>query len=410
MKNDIPDRDPPRRWLELGLLAIGILFGMTTWFSATSVLPQLVDAWSLSRNASSFVTISVQIGFVVGAIFSAVSNLADLIRARRLFFLGCIGAAVANVGLIFVHTEFIAFALRFITGVCLAAVYPPALKAMSTWFRKGRGVGLGIMIGGLTLGSATPHLLDGLEASVDWRSVILTTSGLSILGGCLVEFVATDGPFQFPSAKFKPAMSWRVISDRGVRLALLGYFGHMWELYAMWAWFGAFAAYVLREYSVHHVGEDAALLTFAAIGVGAFGCWLGGVLGDRWGRTRLTALAMLLSGLSCLAIGIVQIYSLYLTIGVGLFWGFWVIADSAQFSSIVTEIADQSYVGTALTLQLAIGFSLTVATIWLIPVLRDSLGWAWAFAFLAPGPIMGVIAMMRLQKRPEARRIAGGIG
>jgi MFS family permease len=195
-----------------------------------------------------------------------------------------------------------------------------------------------------------------------------------------------------------------VLRNRGVRLASLGYFGHMWELYAMWAWFLVF----FREATGHPRG--AAYATFAAIGIGGLGCWVGGVLGDRWGRTRTTAASMLVSGACSLGIGLLFNASTWLLVAVGLVWGFAIVADSAQFSTMVTELADQAYVGTALALQLAVGFTLTVATIWLIPVLQDHVGWRWAFAFLAPGPALGIVAMLRLRASPEAARIAGGRG
>ena len=188
-----------------------------------------------------------------------------------------------------------------------------------------------------------------------------------------------DGPFPFPRAVFDPRQAGQALANRGVRLASLGYFGHMWELYAMWAWFAVFFGASLAAEG-EGSASGAALATFAVIGIGGVGCWVGGLLGDRWGRTRTTA------------------------------WGFTVIADSAQFSTMVTELADQAYVGTALTLQLALGFTLTVATIWLIPVFEDETGWRWAFAFLAPGPLLGIAAMLRLRGSPEARLIAGGRG
>jgi predicted MFS family arabinose efflux permease len=239
---------------------------------------------------------------------------------------------------------------------------------------------------------------------LDWQVVIYATSALTLAGGVLAWLGVPDGPFAFPPAVFSPRQAGRVLRNRGVRLASLGYFGHMWELYAMWAWFLVF----FREATGHPRG--AAYATFAAIGIGGIGCWVGGVLGDRWGRTRTTAASMLVSGACSLGIGLLFNASTWLLVAVGLVWGFAIVADSAQFSTMVTELADQAYVGTALALQLAVGFTLTVATIWLIPVLQDHVGWRWAFAFLAPGPALGIVAMLRLRASPEAARIAGGRG
>jgi nitrate/nitrite transporter NarK len=262
---------------------------------------------------------------------------------------------------------------------------------MATWFQRGRGVALGTLVGALTIGSAAPHLVNGL-GGLDWHTVIWVTSALTLAGGVLVLATLREGPFSFPRATFDPRQAGLVFHNRGVRLASLGYFGHMWELYAMWAWFLVFASDSLFSTRTH-----AAYATFAVIGAGGLGCWVGGVLGDRWGRERTTALMMAISGVCAIAIGLALEAPTWVVLAIGLVWGFTVVADSAQFSTLVTEHADQAYVGTALTLQLAVGFTLTVATIWLIPVLEHAFGWRWAFAFLAPGPALGVVAMLRLR-------------
>ena len=403
-------RDPSGRWRALVGLGVAMLLAMTTWFSASAVLPQLRIQWNLSSIQASLLTIAVQMGFVVGATVSVVFNLADVVAPRRLMFFGAVGAAFVNALLIVSHGVGVAVPLRFATGVFLAAVYPPALKAMATWFRRGRGTALGVMVGALTLGSATPYLVNGL-GGVRWQAVIGVTSLLTLVGGLLAEFVASDGPFSFPAAAtFDSRQVRRSFAHRGVRLATLGYFGHMWELYAMWSWFAAFFADVLARHGFDDPRRGAAFAAFAVIGVGAAGSVVGGVLGDRWGRTRLTALAMVLSASSAVLIGLIRTQPVVVVLLLGLFWGFWVVADSAQFSAIVTELADQAYVGTALTLQLAVGFTLSVLTIWLVPVLRDHLSWQWAFAFLAPGPAVGAVAMIRLLRSPDAALIAGGKG
>ena len=259
---------------------------------------------------------------------------------------------------------------------------------MSTWFVRGRGTALGILVGALTVGSASPHLVNGL-GGLDWQVVVVVTSILTAAGGLVVLAGVREGPFPFPRAVFDPRQAGRAFRNRGVRLASLGYFGHMWELYAMWSWFLAFAADEL-----YADRADAAFATFAVIAAGGLGCLAGGIAGDRVGRPETTAACMAVSGLCALSIGFVPHG---LALAIALVWGFTVVADSAQFSTLVTEHADQAYVGTALTLQLAVGFTLTVATIWLIPYLVDAAGWGWAFAFLAAGPALGVVAMLRLR-------------
>lgn len=403
----------PRAEGRLGALVVMsavMVLAMATWFSASAVIPQLRDEWSLSTSQRSWLTIAVQLGFVSGAVGSAVLNLADVYPPRRVLWVSALGAAVVNAGLIVAGGFWPAVVLRFLTGVFLAGVYPVALKLISTWFQgEGRGLALGTMVGALTLGSAMPHLVNG-TGGLEWQQVILATSILTAAGAGLTVLAIHEGPFPFPRATFDPRQAGRVFANRGVRLASFGYFGHMWELYAMWAWFLVFYTDALARDGRPGATSAAALGTFAVIGIGAFGCWAGGYLGDRWGRTQTTSAAMAISGACAVLAGIVYGGPAWLVLVIGLIWGVSVVADSAQFSAIVSELADQTYVGTALTLQLAAGFVLTVVTIWLVPVLRDEFSWRWAFAFLAPGPALGIVAMLYLQRLPEARRIAGGRG
>ncbi len=390
------------------LLAVGLVLGMTTWFSAAAVLPALRALWSLSSGEAAWLTIAVQLGFVAGSLVSAGANLADRLPIRRLILGSAIGAAIAN-ALVVVAPDFgTAVALRALTGAFVAGIYPPALKLIATYFRTGRGVALGAMVGALTVGSAMPHLVNGL-GGVDWRLVVLASSVMTLVGGVAAGSVR-DGPYPFPRGRFQPRFALRLFTDPALRLASFGYFGHMWELYAMWSWFAVFFGDSLVAAGRSDARMLASLGTFAVVGVGAVGCYAGGVLGDRWGRTKTAAAAMAVSGTCAALIGATFGGPPLLVLAVGLIWGVAVIADSAQFSTMVTELSDQAYVGTAVTTQLAVGFSLTVATIWLIPIIRDTVGWHWAFMILAPGPALGAIAMLRLRGRPEARRIANGLG
>lgn len=396
-RKEKPETDPRGCWWELFILASAMLMGMTTWFSATAVVPQLEVIWDISSTRAAWLTIAVQAGFIVGALSSAILTIADRVSPRYLVFYGASGAAFVNVLLLVAPSFTSIILLRFITGVFLAAVYPPAMKAMATWFRIRRGTALGIMIGALTLGSASPYLINGL-GGLDWRMVIIATSIITLLGGCLAGFVAKDGPYPFPKASFNPRMAFRVFHHRGVRYACLGYFGHMWELYAMWAWFSVFILNTLNIHDVGNAGTLSSLLTFMVIGVGALGCLIGGVIGDRNGREKSTIISMGLSGACALSIGFMQEVSLPLVIIIALVWGVWAVADSAQFSAVVTEVAPQEYVGTALTIQLAVGFMLTIPTIWLIPVVENIFGWKYAFTILAVGPLLGILAMRGLMK------------
>jgi MFS family permease len=375
---------------QLRLLAGALVLSMSTWFSTAAVLGQLRATWELTNAEASWLTIVVQLGFVVGAVISAATNLADRVRPRRLILLGAWGAAATN-ALVVVSGGFEgAVILRFLTGAFLAGVYPPALKAISSWYRTGRGFALGVMIGALTVGSALPHLINGL-GGFGWRVTLLVASALTAVGGILAERFGADGPYAVGSAVFDPKQVGVIIGIREFRLASAGYFGHMWELYAMWAWI---AAYYQDVFSSARAGSFAA---FGVISFGALGATYAGVVSDRRSRPEAAAQAMRWSGAVALVIGFLVDAPPPLVVLLGLVWGFWVVADSAQFSAIVTEASPSAYVGTALTMQLATGFVLSVSTVFLVPVIRDALGWGWAFALLAPGPILGVWAMRALR-------------
>lgn len=388
-------------------LSIALVLGMSTWFSASSIIPQLQETWTLTDTSKAWLTIAVQLGFVAGALVSAALNISDRIRPQVVILIGGVGAGVANLVLIWAGGPFVGIPLRFTAGFFMAGVYPPAFKLISTWFREGRGMALGVLAGAIILGNATPHLVNGL-GGVDWENVILVTSLLSVLGGVIAMFVA-DGPFAFPKSVFDPGQVARVFANRGVRLASIGYFGHMWELFAMYAWFLVFFTDQLADQGVEAFPR-AAFVTFAVVAMGALGSLVGGLIADRWGRSNTTILMLSVSGICSLGIGLLFGGPTWLIVIVGMVWGFTVVADSAQFSAVVTEVADQSYVGTALTMQTAIGFTVTVATIWLIPIIESSVTWRWAFAILALGPVVGIAAMARLKHLPEAAQIAGGRG
>ncbi|CAM3650931.1 MFS transporter [Polynucleobacter antarcticus] len=401
------DVQPAGRWLILFILSICIVLSMTTWFSATAVIPQLRDIWSLTPTLSAWLTIGVQVGFVIGAVGSSVMSLSDIISGKRLMIYGSIGAAIANAGMLLTDSAYLAIFFRILTGMFLALVYPPSLKLIATWFTKGRGVALGALVGAITLGSASPHFINAI-GGLRWEIVIVATTLATLLGALILQLFVHEGPFPFPRAPFNLGRMGQVFKNRGIVLASLGYFGHMWELYAMWAWFLTFARMALIEQGVGDA-SSASFFTFAVIGVGALGCAVGGILGDRWGRTATTSLMMGISGMCALLAGFVFDGPLWLLITIGLIWGFTVVADSAQFSTIVTELGDPMYIGTALTMQLGIGFMLTVVTIWLLPLAATHLNsWQWVFLILLPGPALGILAMLLLRRMPEALKIANG--
>lgn len=387
------------------ILGIATLFAMSVWFSASAVVPSLQKIWNLSGSTATWLTLAVQLGFVAGTLLSALLNLPDLLNPRHFFAVCAVCAAMSNALLTHAGGPSAAIPLRFATGMFLAGVYPPAMKIMATWFRSGRGTAIGVLIGALTLGKAFPYFVNtfGME---NWKHNVLIVSALAIVGGLIVALFLSDGPYHLPSAPFDLTQAGKAFGNRAVRLANFGYFGHMWELYAMWASAplmirASFAAQGIRP-------QLAEAVSFAAIGAGAVGCVIAGILADRMGRTLIASTAMLMSGTCCLLIGFFFDQNPVWLVALTIFWGATVVADSAQFSTCVTELADPRYMGTALTIQTCVGFLLTMVTIEMIPRLVSVIGWRYAFMALAPGPFLGAFFMIRLRGLPEAVRIAQG--
>lgn len=410
------------RWSQLIGLAVTVLLAMSLWFSATAVSKQLTEAWRLTAGQGAYLTISVQLGFVAGTILSALANLADRTPVHRLISMCAFTGAIANALISFTISDslasrpdgfFLVLVLRFITGAALAGVYPPGMKLMASWFRSGRGLAIGVMIGALTLGSASPHLLasplQSWSASelgyAPWRIVLGLSSLAALLSAAFALLWLRPGPLLGKTAPFDWAYGLRMWKDPAIRRANFGYLGHMWELYAMWAWGPMFIA---ASYQLAGWSDNAArLVGFAIVAIGGLGCVIAGAVADRFGRTTVTIASLIVSGSCAAGVGFLLQQPLLASI-VCLIWGFAVVADSAQFSASVTELADPRYVGTALTIQTCAGFLLTNVTIRLTPLLQEQFGWGWAFAALTIGPIFGAIAMWRLRTMPEAEQLAGG--
>ncbi|MZE73252.1 MFS transporter [Streptomyces sp. SID5789] len=385
--------------LQRSAIASVQVLGLAVWFSMSAVVPSLRDEWGLTDGGAVWLTASVQFGFVAGALTSTALNLADRVPAPRLLAVSASAAAACTV-LLAVSVDRLALAvpLRLLTGVFLAGVYPVGMKLMASWAgRAGRGLTMGVLIAALTLGSTLPHLIAGL-GSLPWRGVLLAAAGAGFLASVIALLLVRPGPHAAPAAPVRnPRYALTMFTERGPRLANLGYFGHMWELYALWTWIPTFLLATGRAGELPVPVGTAVFLTMGIGGV--IGCLVGGRCADRYGRPPAALAALLVSGACCLLSPLLFHSPPALLLAFCTVWGAAVIADSGVFSTTLSEVADQRYVGTALTAQTAIGFALTVVTIQLTPLLADAAGWRYAFLLLAPGPLAGAVAMRALGRR-----------
>jgi MFS family permease len=394
------------KWRTLILLSLSVLLSMAVYFSASAVVPALTRLWSLDDSGRSWLTMSVQLGFVIGALLSALTNLADILPAPRLMAFSAFLAALATAMIAFATSFPIALLLRLLTGIFLVGVYPVGMKIISTWTQRDRGLGIGLLVGALTIGSASPHLVNALGGVSDWKLVIYSAAGFAALGGLIALLFIKEGPYRTATPKFNWKYVGEVMRQRDLVLANLGYLGHMWELFAMWAWVQVF---LTASFALTGLSETwASAAAFVVISMGGLGSLLAGQLADRFGRTTVTIVSLVMSGVCSILVGLLFGGNPVLLVILCLVWGFAIVADSAQFSAAVSELCRKEYTGTALTLQTSLGFLLTLVTIRLTPTLEGYFGWTWAFAFLALGPAVGIWAMYALRKLPEAIKLAGG--
>ena len=389
----------PGKTRTITFLILATISGMSLWFMTAAILPDMVAEAGIGAERQALLSSAVQAGFVLGALVIALSGIADRLDPRWVLAVCAVGTALSNAALLVVPIGgAAAVGLRFLTGALMAGVYPVGMKLAIGWGLRDRGMLVGMLVGALTLGNSLPYLLAWLGGA-NWRAALVAGSTVAGLGGVLVVFTAL-GPHHARATAFHPRAVVLAWTDRRIRAAFLGYLGHMWELFALWAWVGAAAA---ASYAVTLADDEAIslgkLTAFLTIAAGAPVCVWAGRLADRIGKARVASVALVGSATAAVLSAAAFGGPVWLTLGLFILWGIAVIPDSAQFSALVADYAPPEHVGSLLTLQTALGFMLTVATVHFTPIVAQVWGWPVLLAGLAIGPAAGLVAMVPLVRR-----------
>ena len=371
--------------------------GTSLWFAGNAVLGDLQRQWHLGDAALSHTTSAVQLGFIAGTLVFAFFTIADRFSPRVVFFICSLLGALSNLGIYAAADGLVSLvALRFSTGFFLAGIYPVGMKIAAGWYRKGLGAALGYLVGALVVGTAFPHLLKSSGRSLAWEHVILSISAISALGGVLMLLLVPDGPYTVTVTRFDRKAFAAIFRSRDLRFAAFGYFGHMWELYTLWA----FCPVLIRAYGAG-AGQplNVSLWSFWMIAAGCLGCIGGCIVSFRLGSSSIAFYQLLASGICCLLSPLFFQAPLEIFLGFLIVWGIAVVGDSPQFSALTAQTAPRELVGSALTIVTSIGFLITIISIQFTSFLTDFLSPQYIFLFLVPGPIFGLIHLWPLYGR-----------
>ncbi len=371
--------------------------GTSLWFAGNAVLGDLQREWELGSAALSYMTSSVQFGFIIGTFLFAFFTISDRFSPRIIFFLCSLLGAVSNLG-IYLAADGLSslLVLRFSTGFFLAGIYPIGMKIAAGWYRKGLGQALGYLVGALVVGTAFPHLLKSTARSIPWEQVVISISAISALGGVLMLWLVPDGPYAVKGTRFNSKAFVIIFKSKNLRSASCGYFGHLWGLYTLWAFFPV----LIKAYAdMAQQPLNVSFWSFWVIAVGSLGCIGGGLLSNKLGSPSVAFFQLLVSGICCLLSPVFFHAPPGLFLGFLVLWGIVVVGDSPQFSALTAQTAPGEWIGSALTIVTGIGFLITIVSIQFTDFIMTFLDPAYIFIFLVPGPIFGLLNLWPLYRK-----------